>query len=115
MKGRPTSVTGNPAPGPDGFREPRGLIRHAPDLRAELRELLLDGLVAAIDVVDALDLGASLGYEAREHQARGGAQVGGHYRRGGEFLHAVDDGRVPLETDFRSHAAHFQHVHETVL
>src|SRR6516165_5927674 len=49
-------------------------VRDAPDLRSELRELLFDGLVAAIDVVDALDLGTPFGDQAREHQARRGAQ-----------------------------------------
>src|SRR5579862_434979 len=36
-------------------------VRYAPDLRAELRQLLFDRLVTAIDVIDALDVGAPLG------------------------------------------------------
>src|SRR6516165_12688105 len=74
-------------------------VRNAPDLGSELRELLLDGLVTAIDVVDALDLGAALGDEAGEYQARRGAQIGGHHRRCGELLHAVDDRGVALEAN----------------
>ena len=40
------------------------------DLRAEPRELLLDVLVAAIEVVDAQHLGLALGDEARDARAR---------------------------------------------
>src|SRR3984885_2038171 len=58
---------------------PIPLVRYAPDLGAQLRELLLDRLVAAIDVIDTFDLGAALGNESREHQARRGAQVGRHH------------------------------------
>src|SRR5579864_6799102 len=47
---------------------PIQLVRDAPDLGSELRELLFDGFVTAIDVIDALHLGASLGDQAREHQ-----------------------------------------------
>ncbi len=40
------------------------LIRHALDLRPKLRELLLDRLVAAIDVINPLDVSLPLGHEA---------------------------------------------------
>src|SRR5215471_5472109 len=45
---------------------------HPSDARAELRELLLDAFVAAVQVVDAVDARLALGDEARDDQARGG-------------------------------------------
>src|SRR2546429_5006499 len=74
--------------------------RRSSDL--QLRELLLDRLIPAIDVVDALDLRASLRHEAREHQA-GGRTHGGRAHRSEEHtselqsrLHLVC--RLLLET-----------------
>src|SRR5579859_2700734 len=74
-------------------------VRYTPDLRPELRQLLLDGLVTAIDVIDALDVGAPLGHQPGEHQAGRGTQVRRHHRRRRQLLDTVDDGRVPLEAD----------------
>src|SRR6266545_517069 len=51
---------------------------HPSNARAELRELLLDALVPAIEVVDAIDGRLAFGREARDHEARRGAQVGRH-------------------------------------
>ena len=62
---------------------------HAADVRAELAQLFLDVLVAAIDVVDALDVGRALRHETREHEARRGAQVGRHDRRARQARHAA--------------------------
>ena len=39
--------------------------RYAPDARAQLLQLLLDRFVAAVDVIDALDLGTAVGDQAR--------------------------------------------------
>ena len=39
------------------------LVRHSPDLGAKLRELLLDRLVATIDVIDPLDVSLPFGNE----------------------------------------------------
>jgi hypothetical protein len=83
-------------------------------LRAQLLQLFLDRLIAAVDVIDALDLGAPSGHQAGQHQARRGAQVRRHHRRGGQLVHALDDRGVALEPDLGAHAAHFQHVHEAV-
>jgi hypothetical protein len=38
-------------------------VRHASNLSTELRELLLDRLVAAIDVINPLDVSLPLGHE----------------------------------------------------
>jgi len=47
------------------------LTGHSPDVRPELRELLFNGLVAPIDVIDALDVGNTLCDETSKHEARG--------------------------------------------
>src|SRR5262252_10645504 len=48
---------------------------------AELRQLLLDAFVAAVEVIDAVDARLALGDEARDDQARRGAQVRRHHVR----------------------------------
>src|SRR5262249_5819211 len=54
------------------------------DARAQEAQPALDVLVAAIEVVDAVDHGFPIGHEAGDHEARGGAQVGGHHRGAGK-------------------------------
>ena len=54
----------------DGFLlwDPDGNLRlHALDVGAEVVELFIDRLVAAVDVVNAVDLRGSIGLQAREH------------------------------------------------
>src|SRR5262249_19618446 len=50
----------------------------ATDLRTDAGELLLDRLVAAIEVVDAEHFGRPVGDEPGEHEARRRAEVGRH-------------------------------------
>ncbi len=78
----------------------------------QLVELFLDGFVATIDVVDAIDLGTSLGDQAGDDQARRSAQVGGHHRRRGQLRHALDDGGVAFQADLGPEPPHLQQVHE---
>src|SRR5262249_55255586 len=51
------------------------------DPGAERAQLRFERLVAAVEVVDALDDGLSLRHQAGDHQAGRGAQVGRHDRR----------------------------------
>src|SRR5690606_896149 len=69
-----------------------GLARHAANLGTQQLELLFDALVAAVDVVDAVDQRIAVGNQRRQHQAGRGAQVGGHDRRTLETIHPGDDG-----------------------
>src|SRR6185437_4104489 len=55
-----------------------GSVRQPPNLRAEPTEFFLDVLVAAIDVVDAIDDGIAVGDKARQYQRCGCAQIGRH-------------------------------------
>src|SRR6185437_7171984 len=90
-------------------------IRDALDLGAELRQLLLDRLVAAVYVIDPLHVRTAFGDQSSEHQARRGPEVRGHDRCGGEAVDAADDRRIALETDLRAKPTHLEHVHEAVL
>src|SRR5699024_9964877 len=85
------------------------------NLGAQQLELFLDALVATVDVVDAVDQRLALGHQRGDHQAGGGAQVGGHHGGGLQLRHAGDDGGVALDQDLRTHAVHFVDVHEAVL
>src|SRR4029078_238846 len=59
---------------------------HPRNSRAQPAEFLLERFVAAVQVVNAVDHGLALRSEAREHEARPGAQGGRHHLRTGEPL-----------------------------
>ena len=75
--------------------------RHALDLRAELRQLFLDAFVAAIDVIDAQYICCAFCDQARQHEARRGAQIRRHDGRRRELLHAVNDRPCCLRCECR--------------
>src|ERR1019366_1220997 len=77
---------------------------HAVDLRAQATELVLDALVAAIDVVDAAHLRLVLGHEPGDDERCAGAEIRRHDARAVELVHALNDGGVPPEGDARPHA-----------
>src|SRR5260221_8900951 len=54
---------------------------HALDARAELRELLLDALVAAVEMIDPVYPSLALGDQTGYHEARRSAQVRRHHVR----------------------------------
>src|SRR5512143_3021563 len=58
----------------------------AADTCTQLRQLLLDALVAAIDMVDAIHQGIALRHQRGDDETRRGAQVGGHHRRTAQLL-----------------------------
>src|SRR6185295_13987839 len=60
-------------------RSPISAVAHALDLGAAGGELLLEIFVAAVEVVDAVDEGLTLGRQRRQHQRRGGTQIGRHH------------------------------------
>ena len=74
-------------------------------------ELFVEMLVAAVDVVDAVDFGDAFGLQAGEHERRRGAQVAGHHGRAAQSLDALDDGGGAFDLDFRAHALQFRDVH----
>jgi hypothetical protein len=54
------------------------------DVRADAAQLGFHLVVAAVQVVDAIDHGLAVGHQAGDDQAGGGAQVGGHDGRAGQ-------------------------------
>src|SRR5215470_7288456 len=71
----------------------------AADACAERGELLFDPLVAAIEVVDAIDRGLSFGDQPADDQTGGGAQIGRHHGRAGQPGNALDDRGIALDLD----------------
>src|SRR5437899_5740924 len=88
---------------------------NALDARAQLRELLLDAFVTAIEVVDAIDAGLTLCDETCDDEARRGTQVGRHDGRALQLRNAAHDSRVSRDLDVGAETLHFQGMHETVL
>src|SRR5260221_7112411 len=88
---------------------------HALDARAELRELLLDALVAAVEMIDPVDPSLALGDQTGDHEARLSAQVRRHHVRPLEPGDAVYDRGIARDLDFGAEAPHFQGVHQAVL
>src|SRR5437868_3764275 len=77
------------------------------DVGADAAQLRFHLVVAAVQVVDAVDDSLAFGHEARDHEACRGAQVGGHHRRTRQLLDAVDHRRVPVDLDARAQAQQF--------
>src|SRR5262249_15007659 len=59
------------------------------DACAEGGELLLDPIVAAVEVVDTIDRGLSFSDQPADHEAGGRAQVGGHHGGAGQPRNAL--------------------------
>src|SRR6185295_17794789 len=67
------------------------------DARAEGPQLGLEGFVAAIEVVDAVDDGLAVSHQAGDDETRRSAQVGGHHGRALQLRHAAHDRAVALD------------------
>src|SRR5687768_443812 len=92
----------------------RGEIADAADSRAQARELFLDPLVAAVEVIDALHGGGATRDQSRQHQARGGAQIGRHDGGPVEMGHALHDRGIALDLDVGAETLQLLHVHEAI-
>src|SRR5262245_25644150 len=64
-------------------------------------ELVLQPLEPAVEVIDAIDHGLTLGRERGDDEGDRGAQIGGHHRRALECLHTFDGGAFAVEVDVR--------------
>jgi hypothetical protein len=89
--------------------------RAALDARAEPPELVLDPLVASIDVIDPIDDRRALGLQARENERRGRAQIGGHDLRSRELRHAAGNDRITLDRQICAEPLQLERVLEAVL
>ena len=59
-------------------------FRHTPYGCAQLGKFLLDTLIPAVDVIDAIHHRVSVRHQPGQQQAGGSAQIGGHHRRRGK-------------------------------
>src|SRR5208283_787954 len=90
-------------------------VAHTADLGTDVAELFFEVLVAAVEVVDAVKNGFSVGDEGGEDERGAGAEVGAHDGGGLQFAGAADGGGAALHGDGGSHAVEFLDVHEAVL
>src|SRR5258708_21027479 len=78
-------------------------------------KLFYDALVAAIDVVDAVDDGFAAGDQGGEDQAGAGAEVGGLHGGAGKLGGAADYGAAAVNGNVGTHADHFAGMEVGVL
>ncbi len=78
-------------------------------------QLFLDALVAAIDVIDAVDQGLPIGRQPGKHQPGRCPQIGRHDRRGGQPVDPRTDSRIALELDVGAHALQLEYMLESIL
>src|SRR5262245_16861553 len=80
------------------------------DARAESRELLFHPVVAAVQVIDALDSRLAFRCEAREDERGRSAQVARHHLSTRQARRTFHDRPSPFETNVRSHPLQLGHV-----
>ena len=89
-------------------------VFHSLDVGTEHEKLLVDVLVATVDVVKPTDFGGTLGGKRSKNERGGGAEVRGHDRGGRELSDAADDGGAIVHLDVGSHALELGAMHETL-
>src|SRR5438093_5230584 len=87
----------------------------AADRGSESLELLLDTLVAAVEVVDAGNARLPARHEAAEDERGGGAEIGGHDGSAAQRRHSLDDGAIPVDAYVRAEPLQLGDVGEAVL
>ena len=78
-------------------------------------ELLLEPLVAAVEMIDAVQGRLALGGEAGDGERHRGAQVGRHDVGAAQPRHAAHQGRLVMDGDVGAHAHQLGHMHEAAL
>jgi hypothetical protein len=82
------------------------------NFRAEFAELFIDHLVPAIDVVDPVNLGRSVGQQPRQNQGGRGPQIASHDRRTTQVVHPSNSSRGAIQFDSGSHSLQLGNMHE---
>ena len=85
------------------------------DLGADAGELFFQPLEAAIQMIDAIDDRFAFRRQPGQHEADGGAQIGGHHRRAFQSSAPRHGGDVAFDPDIGAHAQEFRDMHEAVL
>ena len=75
------------------------------DVCAQLAEFLDDALVAALDVIDLVDLSHAVGGQTGHDHGGTGPQVAGAHRGTGQGPDALDHGDLAVDLDVGAHAA----------
>src|SRR4051812_20122252 len=83
---------------------------YALDVGAESRELFLNALEAAVEMIDAIDDRFTLRRQARDDQADRSPKIGRHDRRAVELFDAAHDRGLVVDRDVGAHAHEFGHV-----
>ena len=97
-------------------RDHAALVTRNPfDVGAEGAQLRLHPVVTAVQMVDAVDHGLSVGDQAGDHQAGRCAQIGRHDAGAGELLDTLHHRSASVDLDLRAQAHQFVDVHEAVL
>src|SRR5712671_7354025 len=87
----------------------------ARDIGADGAKFFHDALVAAVDVVDAVDGGFAAGDQGGEDQAGAGAEVRGLHGGAGKLRGAADYGAAAVDGNVGAHADHFAGMEVAVL
>src|SRR5665213_242461 len=90
------------------------LLPHTFDLGSDGHELLLDLLVAAIDVINAVDARRATCHQAGQDQGGRGAKIAGHHTGALKLLNALNYSSWPFLADMRAHAVQFADVEEAI-
>ncbi len=85
------------------------------DLRAQAAQLDLHGVIAAVEVIDAVDHGFAFSRQRRHHQAGRGAKVGRHDGGTRELRHAMHHAGVTVDIDLRTQPHELLHMHKAIL
>src|SRR5581483_1824474 len=88
---------------------------NASNLSAHAPQFFLNVLVAAVDVVNAVDDGFAIRYQGGDYQGSRRAQVGGKDSGSAEFRLAANDGASSFNLDVGAHAHQFLGVHKAIL
>src|SRR5579871_3290054 len=90
------------------------LVFQTLDHRAATAQLDVELLIAAVEVVDAIDDGLAFGGKRRQHQAHRGTQIGCHHLCTLQLGTAAHHGGRALQRDVGAETRQFRHVHETI-
>ena len=85
------------------------------DIRAALHQLAIQQLVSAIEMVDAVDGGFSVGNERGKDETDRGAQIGRHHLRAMQTVDAAHQRRRALQRDVGAKPPKLGNVHEAAL
>src|SRR2546422_3547480 len=80
----------------------------------ERAQFLFERFIAAIQMIDAVNDGLALGDETGDHEARGGAKIGGHHGGALKLRHPFHHRGIALDRDIGAQALELQGVHEAV-